>query len=150
GAGTHAGRNAVLRLQRFVIDAVDAQRAFLHDAVGVVVLARAIGAGPGAELAADACVRVDQHDAVLGPLVGGAGRADGHAGGRLAVQAGAREVHRPARRPLAHLVAMDAVEPRPVRVGAVGVLVGQRRRVAARIPFLAARRAGLAADAGVE
>src|SRR5690606_18017864 len=119
-------------------------------AVGVVVLARTIGAGPRAELAADARVRVDQHDAVLGPFVGGARWTDRHARRGLAVQARAGEVHRPARRPLPHLVAVDAVEPRPERVGAVGVLVGQRRRVAARIPFLAARRAGLAADAGVE
>src|SRR3546814_8385723 len=52
------------------------------------VYARAVGAGPGAQLAADAGVGVDQHDAVLGALVGGPGRADGDAGRVVAVQAG--------------------------------------------------------------
>ncbi len=92
-AGAHAGGQAVLRLQVLVVDAVDAERAFLHHAVAVVVFARAIGTGPGAQLAADAGVRVDQHDAVFGALVGGAGRADGDAGRRFAMQAGAREMH---------------------------------------------------------
>ena len=63
-AGAHAGRHAILRRERLVVDAVDAQRAFLHHAVVVVVLARAVRAGPGAQLAADAGVRIDQDDAV--------------------------------------------------------------------------------------
>ena len=58
------------------------------------VLARAVRARPRAQLAADALVLVDQHDAVLGALVAGAGRAHRHAGRRLAVQARAREVQR--------------------------------------------------------
>ena len=53
-------------------------------------------------------------------------------------------------RAVAHLIGMHAVEPGAVRIAAVGVLVGQRRRIAAGVPFLAARRAGLTADAGVE
>ena len=56
-AGTHAGGDAILLGQVLVIDAVDAQRAFLHDAVVVVVLARTVGARPRAQLAADAGVR---------------------------------------------------------------------------------------------
>ena len=80
--------------QRLVVDAVHAQGALLHHAARVAVLARAVGAGPGTQLAADALVLVDQHDAVLGALVAGAGRAHGDAVRRLAVQAGAREVHR--------------------------------------------------------
>ncbi len=149
-ARADAGGNAILRRKGLVVDAVDAQRAFLHHAIVVVVLARAIGTGPGAQLAADAGVGIDQHDAVLGALVGGAGRADGDAGGRLAVQARAREMHGLARRAVAHLEAMHAIEPGAVRIGAVGVLIRQRRGIAAVVPFLAARRAGLAADAGVE
>src|SRR3546814_1615707 len=64
------------------------------------VFARAVRAGPRAQLAADALVLVDQHDAVLGALVAGAGGAHGHAGRRFAVQARAREVqgHRRLRR----------------------------------------------------
>ena len=104
-AGAHAGGNAVLRRRCLVIDAVDAQRALLHHAVAVVVLARAVRAGPGAQLAADAGVGIDQHDAVLGALEGGAGRADGDAGRLLAMQARAREMHGAARGTFADLVA---------------------------------------------
>ena len=46
---------------------------------------------------------VDQHNAVLGTLVAGACRADGHAGRVVAMQAGAREMQRPAVRALAQL-----------------------------------------------
>jgi hypothetical protein len=51
---------------------------------------------------------------------------------------------------LAHLVAVHPVQPGAARFGTVGVLIGQRRRVAAGVPFLAADHACLAADAGVE
>ena len=51
---------------------------------------------------------------------------------------------------LAFLERVDAVEPYPVSVGAVGIEVGQRRRMAAAVPFLARGRAGMAADADVE
>ena len=85
-----------------------------------------------------------------GALVGRAGRADGDAGRRLAMQARAREMHGAALRAVADLVGMHAVEPGAVRIAAVGVLVGQRRGIAAGVPLLAACRAGLAADAGVE
>src|SRR5690606_18406804 len=90
--GLHAGRLPRGLGNALVVDAVDAERAFLHHALDRAVFAGAVGAGPGAELAADALVLVDQHDAVLGALVAGAGRADGDAGRGVAVQAGAREV----------------------------------------------------------
>jgi hypothetical protein len=45
---------------------------------------------------------------------------------------------------------MDAIEPGPVRVFAIRILIGKRRRIAARVPFLAARSARLAADTRVE
>ena len=150
GAGADAGGNAILRREGLVVDAVDAQRAFLHHAIVVVVLARTVGTRPRAQLAADAGVGIDQHDAVLGALVGGAGRADGDAGRRLAMQARAREMHGLARRTVADLVAVHAIEPGAVRIGAIGVLIRERRGVAPVVPFLAARRAGLAPDAGVE
>ena len=38
----------------------------------------------------------------------------------------------------------------PGNIGAVGMLVGQRRAIAAGVPFLAADHAGVAADADVE
>src|SRR3546814_5224103 len=111
-AGRHAGRHAAAGVQVLVVDLVDAERALLHDADVGIVFARAVGAGPGAQLAADAGVGVDQHDAVLGALVGGPGRADGDAGRVVAVQAGLGEVHRAAVAVVGHhLEAVDAVEP---------------------------------------
>src|SRR5690606_31152653 len=86
-ADLHAGRLALGLGEVLVVDAVHAERALLHDALDLAVLARAVRAGPRAQLAADALVLVHQHDAVLGALVAGAGRAHGHAGRRLAVQA---------------------------------------------------------------
>ena len=91
-AGAHAGGDAVDLGNVWVVNAIDAEGAFLHHARRPVHLAGAVGAGPGAEAAADAVVLVDQHDAVLGALVAGAGGADGDARGVGAVQAGLREV----------------------------------------------------------
>src|SRR3546814_11999111 len=48
------------------------------------------------------------------------------------------------------LEAVDAVEPHPLRLGAVGIEVGERRGMAAVVPLLAVDRTGLAADAAVE
>ena len=42
------------------------------------------------------------------------------------------------------------VEPDPVDRGAIGIEIGQRRRVSAGIPFLAVHRAGMATDADIE
>src|SRR5262249_1078809 len=102
------------------------------------------------ELAADAGRRIDQHDAVLGALEGGARRTHRDAGWRLAVEARARKVHGQLRAVRAHLVGVHAVEPRAVPGGAVGVAIAGRTRIAQGVPFLAARRTGMAADAGVE
>src|SRR3546814_3610509 len=110
-------RSPVDLLEILVIDPVDAQGAFLHDAVSLVVLARAVGARPGAQLAADAGVGIDQHDAVGLALVGRARRADGDAGRLLAMQAASRKVHHPAAAAvrLLGLEAVDAFEPHPLR-----------------------------------
>ena len=59
-------------------------------------------------------------------------------------------MHRAAAVSAALLVGVDAVEPDAVGVAGIGIDVGERRHVAAGVPFLAARHAGLAADAGVE
>src|SRR5690606_26438565 len=116
-AGPHAGGHAVLLRQRLVADPVHAERAFLHHARLAVEFARAIGAGPGAESAADAGVLVDQDDPVLRPLVTGAGGADRHAGSVVAMQTGAGEVHdlgRPAGGN--NLIAVNPVEERSGRL----------------------------------
>ena len=150
--GLHAGRLARDLRNVLVVDAVDAERAFLHHAFDFRILARTVGAGPAAELAADALVLVHEHDAVFGALVAGAGRADGHAGRCLAMQAGAREMQGHRRLVVQRIerVAVHAIEPDAHRLGAVGVLVGQRSGDAAGIPFLAGHRAGMAADADIE
>src|SRR3546814_13930262 len=95
-------------LQILVVDAVDAQRALLHHAVGMVVFPRSVGAGPGAQLAADADVGVDEDDAVLLALVAGPGRTDGDAGRGLEVQAGPWKMHGAA---LGALPGFDGVDP---------------------------------------
>ena len=48
------------------------------------------------------------------------------------------------------LEGVDAIEPHAVGARAIGIEIGQRRHLAAGVPFLAARHAGMAADAGVE
>ena len=152
GAGLDAGGLPVLRLEILVVDAIHTERAFLHHAVGLVIFARAIGAGPGAELAADAGFGIDQHDAIFGALVACPRGADGDAGRLLTVQAGAWEVD-DARLRLAlllHLIAVDAVEPGAGGIRAIGVHVVQGCGIALRVPLLAGGGAGLAADTGVE
>src|SRR6266702_4267821 len=110
-ADHNAGRLPILRVKVLIVDPVDAQSALLHHSFVGVELAGAVGAGPGAEFTADADRFVDQHDAVLGALVRGAGRAHGDAGRFLAMQTGFGEMNRP--RPLAvpFLEGVDAVEP---------------------------------------
>src|SRR5215813_12150851 len=110
-AGRDASRHALFFLQVLVVDPIDAQRALLHHADIFIELARAVGARPGAELAADAEILVHQHDAVLGALEGGTGRANGDARRLFAMQTGPWEVHGAAARALARLEAVDAVEP---------------------------------------
>src|SRR5690606_28648320 len=157
-AGAYAGRYAVHLGDRLVVDAVDAQRALLHDARGDIHLAGAVRAGPGAQAAADALVFVDEHDAVLAALVRGAGRADRDARRILAVQAGFREMHDARIARLAddlaalgdHLERVDPIEPCTRYVGSVGILVRQRVAVAAGVPLLARHGAGVTADADVE
>src|SRR6516165_3135075 len=144
------GRLPILGREVLVVDPVNAQGAFLHDAFVGVELARAIGASPGAEFAADADRLVDEHDAVLGTLVGGARRTHRDTRRLLAMQTGFREMDRPRALPLALLEGMDAVEPDTPRVLAIGVEIGQRPHVTARVPLLAGRGTSVAADADVE
>src|SRR3546814_6846451 len=68
------------------------------------------------------------------------------------MQAASRKVHHPAAAAVRRLglEAVDAVEPHPLRLRAVGIEVGERRGMAAVVPLLAADRAGMTADADVE
>src|SRR5690348_5462475 len=116
----------------------------------LVIFARAIGAGPGAQLAADAEILVDQHDAVLGALEAGAGRAHGDAGRVVAMEAGFGEINGTPVRAGADLEGVDAVEPNAVGLGIVRREVGERPGAAAGIPLLAGDGAGMAADADIE
>jgi len=154
GAGAHAGRFAILKGEILVVDAINAERAFFHHAMVIVVFPGAIGASPGAQFAADAGVGIDEHDAVLGTLVGRTRRADRYAGRILAMKARAREMHdvrvglhtRFAKR----FIGVDAIEPGSQRVGIIGISVAQRRGIPLCVPFLTARGASMTADAGVE
>src|SRR4029077_13972068 len=111
---------------------------------------RAIRAGPGAQLAADADRLVDQHNPVLGALVGGPGRAHGNASRLLEMQARFGEIDRSRTLAVAFLEGVDAVEPDAPGARTIRVEIGQRPHMAGGIPFLAGRGAGLAADADVE
>src|SRR5262245_44398728 len=117
GARPHAGRKAVLLGQIDVVDPVDAERALLHHALIGVQLPRTARARPGAQATADAARLVDQHDAVLGPLVRRPRRTHGDTGGMLAMQAGSGEVDGTAAFPLAHLVTVHPVQPGTARLG---------------------------------
>src|SRR2546430_1766649 len=154
-AGTYrayhdASRQLVLLRQVVVVDPIDAQRAFLHHPGIRVEFPRAIRAGPGAQLAADADRLVDQHDPVLGALVGGPRRAHANASRLLTMQTRLREIDRSRALSVALLEGVDAVEPDAPGAGTIRVEIGQRRHMAAGIPFLAGRGAGLAADTDIE
>src|SRR5688572_13286695 len=56
----HAGGLAFGLREILVVDAVDAERALLHDALDLAVFARAVRACPRTQLAADALVFVDE------------------------------------------------------------------------------------------
>jgi hypothetical protein len=108
--GQHTGRLAIALGELGIGDAVDAERAFLHDPLLGIELARPVGTGPGAVFAADALVIVDQHHAVVRALVGGAGRTHGHTGGLFAVQTALGEVHRLGMGEVADLEGLDPIE----------------------------------------
>src|SRR5262249_36694651 len=103
-----------------------------------------------AQLAADAGLRIDQHDAILGALVGGAGRAHRDAVRLIAMQTRSGKIDGPTCGSLAGFEGVHAVEPGTVRIDTVGVLIGERRGIAAAVPLLAAGGAGVAADTGIE
>src|SRR5262249_55710550 len=149
-AGRNAGRNALVLPEVLVIDAVDAERAFLHHSAVLVELACAVGTSPGAQLASDAEVRIDQHDAVLGALVGGAGRAHGHAVGLLAVIAILRDIDGAAVLAFAEFERVHAIEPHAPRLRVIRTEFRQRPGLAESVPLLAAHHAGVTPDARVE
>src|SRR5262249_21179333 len=149
-AREHACRLAVALGQRFVVDAVGAQRALGHLLALFVELARAVRTRPRAVLAADALVEVDQHEPVFLALVARAGRTGGYARRVLAVQARFREVDRVGERKFARFIGLHAVEEGAGRIGVVRALIRETACLAGRVPLLAARHAGVAADADVQ
>ena len=90
--GVDAGWLAVIRVQIFVIDAVDAESAFFHHTAVTIELPRAIGAGPGTQFATNTLVFFDQDDAVLAAFVRRPGGADRNTGCVLAMQAGSGKI----------------------------------------------------------
>src|SRR6185437_6375243 len=148
--GRDTGRLALGLRQIPVIDAIDAECAFAHHALFLIEFPRPVGTGPRAELAADADLGVDEHDAVLCALVRGAGRTDRHTEGILAVQAGAGQVHGARASVCGDFIRMHTVEPHAVGLRPLLVVIRQRAELPAVVPFLAAHRTGMATDAGIE
>src|SRR5262249_25014413 len=104
-------------------NAIDAQGAFLHHPVAVVVFAGAIGTCPRAQLAADASVGIDEDDAVVGPLVAGSRGTDSDAGRLLPIQARTGRVDPKGGSCLADLIAVHAIKPGAMRVLSIGIVV---------------------------
>ena len=146
GAGFDTGGNAVRFIEMFVVNAVHTERAFFHDAFGVVIFAGTIGAGPGAEFAANAGFGVDQNDAVFLAFVTRTCGTNSDAGGVFAMQTRAWHVDNTS----ISFIAVDAVQPHAHGFGGAWFVVGQGGGDALRVPLLAGCGAGLAADAGVE
>src|SRR6185312_8111523 len=96
--------------ESLIVDSVDAQRALPHHADIVVEFAGAVGAGPGAQLATDAKIGIDQDDAILGALLGCAGGPDSYAGGSRERQARPRKRNGQPPRALADLKTMYRIE----------------------------------------
>ena len=150
-AGADAGWLAGFLGQVLVVDAVHAQGALLHHLLFRIHLPGAVGAGPGAEPAADAVALVHEHDPVFCTLEAGTGRADRHAGRVGAMKAALWEVHDLRRTCFRlNLVGMDPVEKAAHRIRAIGVGVGERRAVVFGVPSLAGRDAGMAPDTGIQ
>ena len=126
GAGAHACGLAVFFGEVFVVDAVNAEGALLHDTVIAIIFARAIRTGPRAQLATDARVRIDKDNTVFGTLVGRAGRTNRYAGGFLTVQTGPWKVNSPRRITLRNFVAVNSVEPGAGWISTVGLAIGKR------------------------
>ena len=150
--GQHAGGLALgLGLgQLGVGDAVHAQRALGHHLALFVELAGTVGAGPAAEFAADALVVIDQHTAVFGALVAGAGGAHRHTGRVFAVQAALGKVHGLGVGVFTYLKGLHPVEKGAVGVGCVGVEVHQSTGGAGGVPLFATGHAGMAAHTHIE
>src|SRR5207344_1149615 len=90
-----------------------------------VELARAVRTRPRTQVAAHALVLIDEDDAVAA-LVRRTGWTDGDARRFLAMQARHRKVDRLRIGVHADLVMPDAVEPDARRLGAVGIVIGER------------------------
>src|ERR1700722_2480756 len=111
-----AGRHALRLRDIGIVDTVDTECALAHHALILVELARPVRTRPRAQLAADADIGVHQHDAIFLTLVAGTGRTDRHTGGLFAMQAGTREMHGAAVRPLTRFVGVHTVEPHAIRM----------------------------------
>ena len=66
------------------------------------------------------------------------------------MEAGSREINRPRAVAVAFFEGMDAVEPDPPGILAIGLEIGERPHMPAAVPFLARGGAGMAADADIE
>ena len=150
GAGSDTSGNLIFNFKMFVINTVNAERAFLHDTFRRVHFSGAIGTGPGAEPAADTPVFIDEDNAVFTALEGSPRGADRHTRGIFTMQAGFREMHHPCISPAAGFESVNAVQPRADGIIAIGVFISKRRAVTGGVPFLAVDDTGLTTDADIK
>ena len=98
--------------QLLVINAIHAQRAFLHYLLVLVDFTRAVRTRPRAIFAADALVVVHQHDAIRLAFVTRTGRTHRHARRVFAMQAAFGKMNRVGVREFADFISLHAGEKR--------------------------------------
>ena len=146
----HACRLSISLGEVFVMDPIHAQGALRHLLALFVQFACAVRTRPRAVLAANAFIEVHQHKSVFLAFIARTGWTHGHARRVLAVQARLRKVDGVGERILARFKGLYTVEERAGRIGVVGPEIGQTAGLARRVPFLAARHAGVASHADVQ
>ena len=146
----HAGRLSLGLWKGFIIDAVNAQRAFGHHLTVLIKLPDAVRTGPGAVLAANALVIVNQHNAIFLTLVRRSGRTHRDTGWILAMQTGLWKMYGLSAGINTGFISLYTVEEGPRWIGIIGVLIDQRTGSTGGIPLLAGSHAGMTANADIE
>ena len=149
-ARQHTGRFALGFRQGFVINPIHTQGAFLHHLLLLIQFACTVRAGPGAVLAADALVVINQHNAILLALVTGASGADRDTRCVFTVQTTLGEVQGLGVGELTDLKGLHPVEEGAGRILGKRIVIKQRAGGSGGIPLFTAGHTRVAADADVK
>ena len=150
-ASPHTSRFTVFLGQVFIVNPVDAQRAFFHHAGYGVQFPSAIRTSPGTQPATDAIGLVDQNNPVLDPLETRARWTNRDTRRVFAMQTGFRKMHSLCRRVFGlNFERMHPVQKRPRRCGPVSINIRQWRAVMSVIPAFAGNHTGLTPDTSVQ